>query len=613
MTSTRRKTAAGAVVVGLIAGALGASPASAVPGLSDAGAIQVWGQTPASYPVTTANGPWRTAVSQAAGGNIFAIRGDGTLQRVAGSATDVNIPAAVAGQQVVSVDQYGNSAAGVVLASGSLYLWGARGFPTGETSVATLGAPAVQVATGSNLAFARLSDGRLGMRSAFGTGYELVGDPVTGAPLTGVVDVEAAATAGYALLADGRVVHINTSGVTTVAPADADPIIDIDMGVGVTRAGVVKRFTQVADSAVVDPNTPDELAGAPVEQIANVSLGTSITAVRTDTGQVVVWQGEGAVAEAWQVPAGIQGKVVDLTGGSNFQAIVGEPLPPVTVTTPASITGTPEVGQTLTGTPATFAGEPGTVVNQWLADGAEIAGATGNTLALTEAHLGKTITLRSTATRGPDTPVVSVSAPVGPVTTASTPVKVASTTTVAVAPPSAAYGKARTLTVSVTKAGGTPTGTVAVTVGGASSSLPLNAGSASLTVPATLAVGTHAVSASYAGDATTNPSAGSASVAVTKAASRSKVTAVKVKKKGKKVTVQMKVTAPAGVRPSGKIAVVIKRGAKKVAKKSVSVNAKGVASFTAKKLTKKGKYKVTASYGGSATLAASKATKAFKV
>jgi hypothetical protein len=607
---TRRKSVVGALFVGLVVGAGGAvpSPASAVPGISTAGRVEVWGPIAASYPVTTspAAGPWRTAVSQSLTDTLFAIKADGTLQRLAGTALE--IPAAVAGQQVTAVDQYGNDAAGVALGDGSVHFWGSsRGFPKGALTVAQLGAPAAQIAVGTQVAFVLLGDGRLGMQSGFG--YELVKDPATSAPLTGVVDVAGGGLGGYALLSSGRVVHIDTAAVTTVAPADAaDPIIDIDRGIGVTEEGVVQTFTQVENSAVVDPDYPAELVDDPVEQVVVVG-SSNFAAVRTSAGEVVVWRGEGEVEEAYQPPAAIQGKVVDLTGGSAFHAIVGEPLPPVSVTAPAAISGTPQVGKTLTGAPATFAGEP-TVTNQWLANNEVIAGATGTTLTLTNDHLGDTITFRSTATRGSDEPVVSTSSPVGPV--AAAPAKVASSTAVAVSPASAGYGTARTVTVTVTKAGGTPTGSVSVKVGAATLSGTLSAGKATVAVPATQPVGTHAVTASYAGDETTNASTGTAQVVVAKAASSTKVTKVKVVKAGKKVQVQLKVTTPAGVSPAGPVKIVVKKGSKKVVSKTVTVNAAGVAKLTAKKLAK-GKYSVAAAYAGSATVAPSAGKKSFKV
>lgn len=83
-----------------------------------------------------------------------------------------------------------------------------------------------------------------------------------------------------------------------------------------------------------------------------------------------------------------------------------------------TVTGEPLVGATLTGVPATF--NDGTVTNQWLADGAPIAGATGTELSLGEDLEGAVITFRSTATRGDET-LDSLSEAVGPVQPADEP------------------------------------------------------------------------------------------------------------------------------------------------------------------------------------------------
>lgn len=83
--------------------------------------------------------------------------------------------------------------------------------------------------------------------------------------------------------------------------------------------------------------------------------------------------------------------VVKPTGGG----VVGNP--PVMTDVPV-ITGTAEVGETLTTTLATFTGDAPMQFNiQWFAGGVAIAGATANTLVLTAVHLDRAITVRITA------------------------------------------------------------------------------------------------------------------------------------------------------------------------------------------------------------------------
>lgn len=57
-----------------------------------------------------------------------------------------------------------------------------------------------------------------------------------------------------------------------------------------------------------------------------------------------------------------------------------------------TITGTAQVGQTLTSATGTWSGSP-TLTRQWRANGINIDGATSATFVLTTAQLGKTITV----------------------------------------------------------------------------------------------------------------------------------------------------------------------------------------------------------------------------
>lgn len=74
-----------------------------------------------------------------------------------------------------------------------------------------------------------------------------------------------------------------------------------------------------------------------------------------------------------------------------------------------TLSGTAEVGSTLTVTAGTATGTPTpTRTREWLADGEVIAGASATTYVLTEAEEGKVITVRSIATN-PAGQAVSIS------------------------------------------------------------------------------------------------------------------------------------------------------------------------------------------------------------
>lgn len=76
----------------------------------------------------------------------------------------------------------------------------------------------------------------------------------------------------------------------------------------------------------------------------------------------------------------------------------GVPAAPVNTVAP-SITGTAQVGETLTAADGTWTGRPAPALTRvWEADGVAIAGATGTTYVPVEGDVGKTITATVTAT-----------------------------------------------------------------------------------------------------------------------------------------------------------------------------------------------------------------------
>lgn len=81
-----------------------------------------------------------------------------------------------------------------------------------------------------------------------------------------------------------------------------------------------------------------------------------------------------------------------------------------------SISGTPQVGQTLTGSRGTWTGSPTSYTDQWYADGVAIPGATSTTFAPTATQVGKVITYGVIATNGVGSSTEAVSAGTAAVT-----------------------------------------------------------------------------------------------------------------------------------------------------------------------------------------------------
>lgn len=96
------------------------------------------------------------------------------------------------------------------------------------------------------------------------------------------------------------------------------------------------------------------------------------------------------------------------SGFIHFKDVPTGPAPLVNTLLPA-ITGTPQVGLTLTASTGTWTPAPRRYTYQWRADGVAVAGATRSTYVPTSADLGKQITVTVTAYKSGRTPVAASS------------------------------------------------------------------------------------------------------------------------------------------------------------------------------------------------------------
>lgn len=169
----------------------------------------------------------------------------------------------------------------------------------------------------------------------------------------------------------------------------------------------------------------------------------------------------------------------------------------------------------------------------------------------------------------------------------------------------ATYGAVHKLTVHVTGAGATPTGSVKVNLGTVNLTGALTNGTAVINVPATLPAGTYDAATTYLGDS--NFTTSSADIALVVKKATTKVTAkfpTTAKPSAKKIKGKVTVASAGSVVPTGKVSVLA--GKKVVGSGTLK---KGVAtiSITTSKLAK-GKNTLTVSYPGTSNFGLSKAT-----
>ncbi|MFT4083347.1 MAG: Ig-like domain-containing protein [Nocardioides sp.] len=196
--------------------------------------------------------------------------------------------------------------------------------------------------------------------------------------------------------------------------------------------------------------------------------------------------------------------------------------------------------------------------------------------------------------------------PTLPLEVLTEPVPAKQSSQVGVTLKAAAYGKASTVTATVT-----PTATGKITLKDGSKSLgskTLSGGKATFTLAKTLKPGTHTLTASYAGNDTVAASSATKKLTVAKAASTTKVSWKKKPKAGKAASLKVSVTGPAAVaKPTGTVTAKVTRGAKSVSVKGTlkSGTVRLALSKAKSKKLGKGSWKATVKYAGSAYFKAS--------
>jgi hypothetical protein len=188
----------------------------------------------------------------------------------------------------------------------------------------------------------------------------------------------AALTSGYVVKQIGTKRYVVSNGTVTKTVSLA-PTADLAKRLdGTTAVGTVSEITDLCTMRVTVASV-----------VKYVFKLTSVAAV-TDGGTF-----------AWTLAAPA-GTVYALDAHSVVTALVSTALP--------AITGTAQVGQTLTVTNGTWTGSPTSYTRQWKAAGVAISGATATTYVPVAGDVGKTITCTVTAVKSGTASVSATSA-----------------------------------------------------------------------------------------------------------------------------------------------------------------------------------------------------------
>lgn len=346
------------------------------------------------------------------------------------------IPSSLTGKDVIAISAFdGHNLA--LTSDGQVTAWGSNG--SGQTVVpASLGDKTVTaVAAGCAHSLALTSDGHI---TAWGNNDAGQASVPTSLDDKTVTAISAGCSHSLALTSDGQVTAwgSNGSGQTSVPTSLNDKTVtDIDAGfshsMAVTADGRITAWgandfgQSVVPSSLTD-KTVTAVAGGLFHSVALTSDGkvtawgdnsrnqTSVPSLvdktviaieasvwhslaLTSDGQVIAWghNGQGQL-NVPALPAGTGYTAISV--GHLHSVAVRAPLPiDFTTGTTATITGTPQVGQTLTANAGEVAPTPTSYTYRWFADDAVISGATGPTLVLTAAEQDATIAVQVSAVK----------------------------------------------------------------------------------------------------------------------------------------------------------------------------------------------------------------------
>ncbi len=259
---------------------------------------------------------------------------------------------------------------------------------------------------------------------------------VTGTPAVGEVLSANPGTWGPSVVAlsyqwkAGATNITGATGSTLLVPASA-----LGQPITVSVTGTRNAYTTATTTSAPTANMALGTLTAPTPTITGTAaVGGTLTAVPGPWRPYPVTMSyqwsiagvpfAGATAQTFVIPGSAAGKTITVTATGTKTAYssvskTSAPVGPVTgggLSGPIpTITGTAQVGATLTANPGTWTPAPVTLAIQWKSNGATIAGATSATLVVPAASLGQTITVTVTGTKTGYTTLTTTSATTSPV------------------------------------------------------------------------------------------------------------------------------------------------------------------------------------------------------
>ncbi len=310
------------------------------------------------------------------GGQYFALGADGRLTSWANNSPiygETNVSAL--SNSIVTAIAAGNQTSLALKSDGTVYAWGYGGY--GQTNSPANLNSVVAIACGGYHDLALKADGTVvgwGASGSAGSQFNY-GQATNNPAATNVVAIAAGSSHSLALRADGTVVGWGASTGLSLFPATATNLIAIAAGSGLSLA-------LRANGTVVEWGTDSSSYPVP-QNLSNVVAisGSSahFTALKND-GTVVTWGYEFQTPATNYIPTDLTNVIAIASGGDHDIALFGTRAPAFTVQPwNRSVATNTTVKITLTGKCAGV--QP--VSYQWLLNGTNLPGATGDSLILT--------------------------------------------------------------------------------------------------------------------------------------------------------------------------------------------------------------------------------------